>query len=526
MYFFHLIYKVIFIIFVSFLFTSYGMGEEKYGINMNATPITYDQFSLPRLTDDDFNTLSTEDKYRVALKLYSTLYYGTDMSDLNSSIHSKMFISQTYELFDRPSSVSEINEVTNIISNYGSVSKDGQVLVPILARLFHLTPGKEYFNYWTAYVLTQTILYCPGLELPNVTELDGYNIYNTLVNSLNSGTSIQWISFKHMIAQANWRRFKSPEDNGREMLEIFLNDTNDSHVPLAAKSLKNWQLDRSNTLVVSTDGNTEPITDLFENTTIISGIDFYSNLVLQPNFLPTVCRRLIDIYFPNYTTIQKDDIVSQLIISNPNSWTDILKQIIYSKEYLLSTEKTRSFEELFFPMAKTLNWHPHSSSFYNIYDSLNRMNQASMHYKLGRAHNVPIDTYSFASMHKTLRENLMIKYERNPSFLSIADGWGLQEIFDVIPDTLSTNREIVEYMVHALFIPTIGRDATLDEIQFFQDLVDRDMNDPDLFNNYGQIVLTGNINPEIDAKMRGYVANIILDYISRLSEAYQFKTTY
>ena len=57
-------------------------------------------------------------------------------------------------------------------------------------------------------------------------------------------------------------------------------------VPLAAKALKNWKLDRrSNTLMIGLDENTEPIDDLFAGTTIVNGTDFYSALVLQSNFL-------------------------------------------------------------------------------------------------------------------------------------------------------------------------------------------------------------------------------------------------
>ena len=527
MHFLHSVHKTILIVLISGLLSSFSLGADgtSFGITIKATPLGYDEFTLPRLTDDEFNALSDAEKYRVAVKLYSTLYYGTDMDDLNASIHSGVFISQTYEMFDRENSPSEISDVEDLIMDYYSVTKNDQVIVPIIARLFHLMPGKTYFNHWAAYVLTQTILFSPALELPNVKETDVYAVYyNNLVNEMNKGSSLQWITFKHVTSQSNWRRFKSPEDNGREMLEIYLYDMNDSHVPLAAQALQNWKLDRgSNTLVIGEGGNTEPITELFDATAVTTGTDFYSALVLQPAFLQTVVHRLVNIYFPSYTDIQKESIVSQLTASEPSAWTDVLKEIIYSKEYLLNSEKIRSFEELFLPMAKTLNWYPHRVSFFTMYDALDKMNQASMLYKLGRNDSAPLNTYSFAWMHKSLRENVMIKFERNSSFVSIADGWRLEEIFNVIPDTLVTNTEVVEYMVHALFISTIGRDSTADELQFFKDLVDPDKHDPDLFNNYGALVLTGSANPEADAKMRGYIATIILDYISRLSETYQFK---
>jgi len=548
MHFLHLFFKMIFIILISLFFSSYSYGtaddgsnnihnntnngivgtlekENKlYGITPEAQPLTYDQYVLTVLTDDDFNALSLENKYKVAQKLYSTLFYGTKLDDLNGSIASGTFISQTREMFDQPNNPLDLTAVEEQILNYKSLGT-GETIVPILARLFHLPAGKAYLHRWAAYVLTQTIFFSPALELDTVKATDVTNVYNTLIRDFDDGLSLQWITFQHMITDSNWRRFRSPEDNGREMLEIFLMDHNDSHVPLAGKALKNWQLDReTNTLIITLNENTEPITNLFDGKTIFDGTDFYSAIVLEPDFLLTVCRRLVNIYFPNYTDIQKDSVVSQLVFSQPTTWTGLLKQIIYSKEYLLHSKKIRTFEESFFPIAKTLDWHPHQYSFHTVYDALDKTNQSIMRYKLGREDEVPLDTESFAWFHKSLRENLMIKYEKNPSFISLADGWSLKGIFSDIPDGLNTNDKIAEYIVHALFIPIAGREAYTQEVQFFKDLIDANKFNVQTFRNYGRLNLIDNNDPENDLAARGYLADMILDYISRLSQTYQFET--
>jgi len=60
-----------------------------------------------------------------------------------------------------------------------------------------------------------------------------------MVTALNDQEGLRFITYKHMMSEDNWRRFRSPEDNGREMLEIYNLDFNDAHVPISAKALQN-----------------------------------------------------------------------------------------------------------------------------------------------------------------------------------------------------------------------------------------------------------------------------------------------
>jgi len=488
-------------------------------------PLTYAEYKLSPLNDSDFNMLNQAQKYQVASKLYATFFYGTDYQTLTTDITSDAFISQTRDMFDQANDISDITDVEERLLTYKGWG-DGEIIAPMIARLFHLPPGKEYLNRWAAYVLTQTILFSPAFELDTVDTSDAINVYNRLVRDFDNDLSLQWITYTHMMTNQNWRRFRSPEDNGREMLEIFLMDFNDAHVPLAAKALQNWQLDRrSNTLVITLNENTEPITDLFPGTTIVNGTDFYSALVLQPNFIITISRRLVDIYFPNHTEVEKNAIVGQLVSSKPTSWTGLLKQIVYSKEYLLNSEKTRTFEEAFFPISKILDWHPHQYSFMIIYKNLDEMHQSTMKYKLGRKTEVPLDSQSFAWYHKTIREGVMINYETNTSFESWDDGWPLQDIYQTLPEDVDTKEKIAEHIIHTLFIPIIGRDANPTEIQFFQDMIDRNKYNSTTFRNYSWVNMIGNDNLEDDLKQRGYFASMILDYLSRLSNTYTFDAT-
>ena len=522
-------------------FNQIAAGPVLYSIPVLANEIPYEQYTLKPLSDEEFNALSEEEKYRVAIKLYATLFYGVDYDTLVHAIDSGSFISDTMALFDRENSPEEIAAVEEKMKYYRDYGwGDTKVVSTMLARMYEMEPGRAYFNRWAAYVLSQTILFSPAYELDTVYTVDAIDVYGDLVRDFDAGFSMQWVTFTHMMTDENWRRFRSPEDNGREMLEIYTMDFNDAHVPLAAKALKNWKLDRkSNTLVMTLDENVEPITDLFDGKVIKNGTDFYSALVLQPTFLPAVTRRLVDVYFPNFSESEKDEVVHQLVASRPMTWTGLLREIVFSKTYLLRSAKTRSFEESFFQIAKALKWLPKYKSFYYIARNLDSMHQATMRYKLGRKVEVPLDSQSFAWFHKTIRENVLTNYEKNASLESSDDGWPYTELFEKLPDTLISADELGEdgrrlhswapnerkraaYIVNALFVSIAGRKATDEEMNFLIDLIDDEKHYKETFDNPSWLDLYGNKKEIDDLKERGEFAMLVLDYLSRLDTIYEF----
>jgi hypothetical protein len=101
-----------------------------------------------------------------------------------------------------------------------------------LAMLYKYPLSLEYYEIWMAYKLVNTILFSPASELETVDYTDVQDIYYRLVNMIGEASSIRDIVYEHMISQENWRRFRSPEDNTREMMEILLGRFIDSEVPL------------------------------------------------------------------------------------------------------------------------------------------------------------------------------------------------------------------------------------------------------------------------------------------------------
>ncbi len=513
-----------------------------YGINIYARQLRFDEYQLPPLSDNEFNSLSENNKYLVANKLLGSLFYGFDYVRLKKLIESGKFISTIQELFTKDVDEQEIIDVDKKMDYYiHNRNYSEKRVAPIMARLYELKPSKYFIDNWVAYVLTQTILFSPAYELDSVNYADIMNVYRRLVDSFEQGYSLQWTTFLHTISDDNWRRFRSPEDNGREMLEIYLMDFNDSHVPLVAKALKNWKLDRrSESLEIGFDKNREPISNLFKNTTITDGFDFYSKLVLQPTFLKTVITRLVQIYFPNFTISKQEEVIDKIIKSNPKTWQDILKEIVFSKEYLLYSQKIKSLEEVFYQTSKALHWKAKYNTFSNLNYYLSKMHQSTMKYKLGRKVTVPIDTQSFAWFQRTVSGYILTNYENNTSLESSDDGWNKYELFKTLPPELFGNNEVrddgkhlyqwypyerkrANYIINYLFYSIASRKPTDEEMKFLTDLIDEEKRYSDTFDNPYWIDLYGHKKAKDDWSDRGYFAALVLDYISRLDTIYIFK---
>jgi len=294
-------------------------------------------------------------------------------------------------------------------------------------------------------------------------------------------------------------------------------------LPLAGKALQNWKLNTDNdTLEVGLNYNTTPI-HLF-GTTIYTGEDFYRELAKSNAFINGATKRLVDFFFPLKSGAQKEKIVQTIVASKPEKWQDILKQILFSKEYLLHNKRPLSAEERFYSFAKKFNFKVRRDAFSYFKDYLTNMHQAAMRYKLGKLNRVPLDSISFAYYSKFVREYLFLNraYDGETNRDSWQyDGWNSNFI-----DT--SNFKIVEQnatatltnFVNYIFNATISRDATSDEIALFKGHMLKDGNFKNEFN-----MLTRRDTDEEKERFnrRVNIAITVMDYISRLEETYMQK---
>lgn len=488
------------------------------GMTLYAQDMPYSAYKLSGMDDAAFNALPAAQQLYVADKLLATLYYGIPDDELEALIASGIFISSVREMI-----ASDQNDLAQAEARLNDNGDDGEFsfsdwpsgaaeTAKILAR-FYVLPylDKNYVQYWSAYVLASSIMFSPAFELESSHNPNIERIYSALVRAQREEYSLGYSTFLHMISDDNWRRFRSPEDNGREMMEIFLKDFDDTHVPLAGKALQNWHLDRDNdTLVVGLDENRDPVA-LF-GTTVFNGYDFYRELAKSPAFVPAVIARLADVYFPTFSKAEKSSIVDAIIKSDPQTWQDILLQIVFSKSYLLDSDKPKSAEAVFFSLSKKLHF-THQQNFFSYFaGALNDMNQAAMKYKLGKSVAVPLDSQSFITYHKFIREKVMMRYRTKWS-----SGWETEAL---LPDTLFEGISAYEYeallerLVDHIFLSSVARYPDEQELAFFKEKMLKEDGTPGsgfrIFRDDGKL------------DERRNAAVTVLDYLSRLTELYQY----
>ncbi len=495
------------------------------GLYFYSSPHSSSSYKLEQLTDYEFNKLNKVQKRVLADKLLSTMFFAYSNTELQN-----MFDRQNFLDTIKTSIKTKQNNVEHIESFISDETKfrhdrTGYQMQDILARFFAMDKLDSYFyKNWMAYVLTQTIMFSPAYELDTTHLPNVSRVYNYLVKSLIDQNSMRFTTYVHMMSEDNWRRFRSPEDNGREMLEIFTLDAEDSHVPLSAQALQNWKLSRdSDTLEISLNQNKKPI-KLF-NTTLRTGVEFYAELVKSKAFIVGVSTRLVDYFFYTYTKEKKQKIINSIVESKPENFEDIFTQIIFSKEYLLNNEQIKSAEELYFSLVKKIHYRVNSNSFYGLTSNLEKMHQAIMKYKLGKSTRVPLDSLSFIIYHKFIRESVLYRKTRESDIDNFQsyhrEGWS-EEFLDTKNfkitegDDVKTLKSFINYIFNTL----IARDVNNGEFEVFKKHF---LDDQDKFiYNFNMLVKYDDPDREIEKRTirRVYITYIIFDYISRLDTLY------
>ncbi len=524
--------------------------DSRYTQEDNNVPIyvankSFDQYKLAQISDSRFNALSTANKYKAADKLLASLFFAYPQHELKSKIESGNFISGIQnQLLVSSNNMSEVNSRIHDAQRY--YQSDSRPDVLILSRFYEMSKlDKHYYDHWISYILTQTILFSPAAELDTVSEPDSYGVYNRLYDSQSKQHGMRYATFEHMQSNENWRRFRSPEDNGREMLEIYALNGNDADVPIAAQALKNWYLSKlGDTLVVGLDKNTEPL-NLMGDMSFTTGVDFYAALVNSKAFTKGITTRLVNFMFTSSNKAKKIEIINKIVSSKPETWSDILSQIVFSTEYLLHTARPRSIEENVFPLMKKFSFNSNHNTFNSLNNEMKKMGQASLRYKLGKLNRIPLDDISFATYQSYLTKRIFRMRSRDtalswdPSkvdathnsdyFMSnykhgyrtgiSAKHFMSADKYQVVEDNPEqTQTNYINY----LFNSVLNRNASNEELTMFLDHLNKPT--PQWF---GKQLTYLNDDKDKQAYIRYtgryYMQYIVFEYISRLDELFFFK---
>ncbi len=482
-----------------------GSGLDPGEVTPDALP---EQVIVERLSDAEYAALSAEDQYAVTNKALCALYKGMapdEFFDTSNGLTALTPLdSQNMLTQIEADLLVGINETTyrRRVQNKYEFDKYRKPIQYQLALLYETPISRNYFEMWMAYHLANTILFSPAVELDTVSYDDAQTVFERLVSMIRQGSTIREIVNTHMISQENWRRFRSPEDNTREMMEIFLSRFDDAEVPLAAQACQNWSLERVKVdgkkeyrLVIGDEPNTTPV-DLL-GTTIVECPDFYDAVSNHPDLIPTVVSNIVNLFFGDNSAVDKQSIINDIVEDNPETFNAIFVNLLFSKAFLVSVERPKAFEELFLSSADKIDWYAGSGFFKYLNRSsvgiwaanLNNMKQAAMTYKLGRPAAIPLDTLSFAYYHKAVRERLLID-QKNPD-KTTDSGW----LESFLPMNL-TGDDFIDY----LFFAVLSRRASAEEMSMLNEVIAR--------RNYDR------------EGREQYKARIILDYLSRLAELY------
>ncbi|WDT76826.1 MAG: hypothetical protein MPW16_06330 [Candidatus Manganitrophus sp.] len=473
----------------------------------NGSPNIRASGAAAMLSKSEYDALSSEQKYAVADKLMGTLYKGVPVSDffnIEAGLANPTLKRETNFLEETEAALSHPLEdkavyLARIEEKY-SFDEERQPIEYPLAMLFEFPVSRDYFHRWIAYRLANSILFSPALENDSVDYTDIQDIQFRLVKMMDEGKTIREIVYEHMISQENWRRFRSPEDNTREMIEIFLGlFDQDAEVPKASIACKNWSLtddEQGYQLVIGFDENTEPQEVL--GAAILSCYDFYQAVAQHPLLIPRVASVLVDAFFVGYPPENKAALVNAIAAAGPTTFDQLFFIILFSKEYLLNAERPKEFEETFFNTAGKIQWVAYERFFVDLnspfggttFPTLRNMGQASLTYKLGRFPDVPLDSLSFSYYHKAVRERLLI--DRKTDAFNPADGGWQKEFTNVALQG--------DDFIHYLFLSVISRKATADELLVLNDAI---------------------VKRRYQTNKEGQ-AMIVFDYLSRLAELYTF----
>ncbi len=491
-----LVFGLIFI----FLISSCGI-DSSTGENSSQTPqddkdsqnSVSDRYTSS-ITKEEYKKLSIMNKYRVANKILNTIYTGIGYGDFVNLETGNLKVSENYieeikSALDTP--INNIDEIQKKVDYYEFRFPE---LERPLAELYVMPLSKDYFDRWIAYHLMNTILFSPAIELETVSREDAKKIYDRLVSMIGNDETINEIVYKHVISQENWRRFRSPEDNTREMMEIFLHRFIDDEVPKAAKACQNWHLSGEREgykLVINNNLNTEPQNVL--DTTVITCEDFYKALSNHKNLIPTITDVIVSFLFSTYPEEKRKEIVDEILSKNPKTFREIYKTLIFSKEYIFNLERPKTVEETFFGTGKKIHWIANKKFFRWITRQYYNMGQAIFTYKLGRSPKPPLDTLSFSYYHNMVRNHFTDN--KNPK--KEEDG-GISEN--------EINRPTGIKNTITYFIKSVAeREPTEEELTQLEKVI-KDL---------------GYTSERGFFKIRR--AMIVLDYTSRLSELYYFK---
>ena len=555
------------------------------------------------LSQAEFNSLSPDDQFMTVNKALSTMYRGLPMDEFfdlplgleNPVIKQSNIINTLQHQLKTPLSQSELSDAYNEVFGLDDDPEtEADDSIPArftnfdnehphqryMARVQGYPISKDMFSYWMSYFLANTIMFSPAREMDSANSQDIARVLGYLQETIEKDTPIRDTIRGWLHNLSRWRVSRSAENHALEMFELYLGMFNDSEEEQrntinGGIACSEWYLTDNNAdyqLLKNFDTpDAAGSVKVFDN--YISDCDGLYDLVAgHPYLMPRVIEVIVNYFLDGSSASAKQSLISDVLSTGPVTFEDVFMPIIFSKEFLLRSQRPKTFEENAFNFLGMMHWSPRSNQwngstcrysmgreiFDYLLDSTNNgyimglhnMGWVAMDAKIGRTPFLPMDVLSFATYHKAMRECVVMD---NRAF----DGYGFPEETDFteaatpreppfeikngafyIAGTENLKSELEDLTVNEfidfVFLTALGRRASDEEVAAF--LLE---GGPDIRNEANELTDDNRNFIQLDEdgiwqhrKTDGDLywedqadnfAEIMLDYISRLPEFYYFK---
>jgi len=153
--------------------------------------------------------------------------------------------------------------------------------------------SKEYFDLWITYQLLNSLVLAMGDELDTVSSARINTHIEKNRTAVEQNQSVKSIMLDYFMADIFWARFRSPEDNGREVFEIYLGDFRDEIVPPVARVLQNYSFNEDQGTLEIDSFNRNSELQTIDGVKLTTPYKLYSYVVNHSQFMHHIYKHIV-----------------------------------------------------------------------------------------------------------------------------------------------------------------------------------------------------------------------------------------
>ncbi|WP_086481412.1 hypothetical protein [Oceanospirillum sanctuarii] len=212
--------------------------------------------------------------------------------------------------------------------------------------------SKEYFDLWITYQLLNSFVLAMGDELDTVSSARINTHIEKIRTAVEQNRSVKEIMLDYFMADIFWARFRSPEDNGREVFEIYLGDFRDEIVPPAAKILQNYSFNEDQGTLEIDSFNRNSELQHIDGAQLTTPYQLYSYVVNHGEFMTHIYKHIVKALYG----YEASDVINSMSSKGLSTFRDIYIEAL-THTSLEKVKRAKFPEEILFPALKSFNAH-------------------------------------------------------------------------------------------------------------------------------------------------------------------------